>query len=105
MIAAEELASDAIDDVWYEKGLAEAYARALADVHEHYLAQAMRVIEAIGALEEEGRHSWVARAISHQFAFDVAWEVLDRLDLLTDCPAEADCATRGADVTEAREGA
>jgi len=54
MIAAEELASDAIDDVWYEKGLAEAYARALADVHEHYLAQAMRVIEAIGALEEEG---------------------------------------------------
>jgi hypothetical protein len=104
MIAAEEIATDAVDDVWHEESLADAYARALADVHEQYLAQAVRVTEAIEALEEEGREAWIARAISHQLAFQVAWDALDRLDLLTEFPPEALCATCGAELSGADEG-
>lgn len=100
MIASEQIATEVVDDVWLDEGLADAYARALADVHEQYLAQALRILETSALLEEEGRESWIAGAISHQFAWHVAWEALDRLDLLDSLPFEALCAGCGAELEQ-----
>ena len=98
VMAADEIADEVFADTSYDEALAEAYARALADVHEQYLAHALRVTEAIEVLLEEGREAWIARAISHDFAERLAWDALDRLDLLTELPGPGLCATCGGEI-------
>jgi hypothetical protein len=58
----------------------------------------LRVTEAIEVLSEEGREAWIARSISHDFAERLAWDALDRLDLLTELPGPGRCATCGAEI-------
>jgi hypothetical protein len=98
LIAAEEIATEEVAGLWDEENLADAYGRALADVHEQYLAHALRVLEAIDELEADGREAWAARGISHRVAFGAAWQALDDLDLLDSLPAEALCAACGAEL-------
>ena len=57
---------------------------ALADVHELYLVQAARVLEAQQDLHDNGSESWIARAVMHQQAFQLAWDVLEEKGLLTE---------------------
>lgn len=96
MIAADEIATEEVDGLWFDEGLADAYGRALAEVHEQYLADAMRVRETIAALDEDGRESWIAGAIGHRLAFDVAWQAQDALGLLERFDADELCAACGA---------
>jgi hypothetical protein len=58
--------------------------RALADVHELYRVHAASVLEAEEDLRLHGAESWIAQAVMHQKAFSLAWEVLDKNDLLTE---------------------
>jgi hypothetical protein len=92
----EELAGRAVDELWHEEGLGSAYERALAEVHEEYVARAARVLDVADDLVTAGRESWIARALRHQFAFDASWEAQDRLGLLTRFDDGALCATCGA---------
>src|SRR3989442_11083865 len=96
MIAADEIATDEVGSLWYDENLADAYGRALAEVHEQYLADAMRVRETIEALDEDGRESWIAHAIGHRLAFDVAWEAMGALGLLESWDPGELCAACGA---------
>jgi hypothetical protein len=96
LIHAEELAAEEIDRLWDDDELRAAFAKALDEVHEDYLVQAIRVREAIEALHDDGRGAWIARAIAHPLAEWVAWKALESLDLLTEWPAEALCARCGA---------
>jgi hypothetical protein len=104
VIAADELAEDAVDDIWYDENLAETYTRALENVHEDYLAQAMRVREAIQALEDDGREAWIARAISYRVASWVAWRALDEVGELQKLSADELCAACGAALETAERG-
>jgi hypothetical protein len=80
LIDAGQIAKDVLDDAWGE--LSSNCDRALADVHELYLVQAARVLEAQRDLHELGSESWIARAVLHQQSFQLAWDVLDEKGLL-----------------------
>ena len=82
LIEAERIASEVVDDAWGELSLD--CDQALADVRELYLVQAARVLEAQEELHERGAESWIARAVMHQQAFQLAWDVLDERGLLTE---------------------
>jgi hypothetical protein len=82
LIEAERIASEVVDDAWGELSLD--CDQALADVRELYLVQAARVLEAQQDLHEHGAESWIARAVMHQQAFQLAWDVLDERGLLTE---------------------
>lgn len=84
LMEAERLATEAVRDRW--QALEEACERALGDVHESYLVQASYVLEALEELRERGVESWIARALIHDRAFNLAWNVLDDLDLLNTLP-------------------
>lgn len=96
LIDGEELAEREVDELWYEEDLGAAYGRALAEVHQEYIARAARVLDIADDLVTEGRESWIAKALRHQFAFDASWEAQDRLGLLTRFDDDALCATCGA---------
>jgi hypothetical protein len=104
IIEAEELATHAVDDIWCAEDLADAYARALTDIREQYLADAVRVQEVAASLEADGRDSWVASALRYHFAFDVAWKALGRLGVLNRFPNEALCAACGAELGDGADG-
>ncbi len=53
-------------------------------VHELYLVQAARVLEAQEDLHDNGAESWIAGAVMHQQAFELAWDVLEEKGLLTE---------------------
>jgi hypothetical protein len=72
---AERIATEAISALW-SRELEDECARALADVHDEYLLDAARCLEAATAFELEGRRSWLARGVVHQFAFNAAFDVL-----------------------------
>lgn len=72
---AERIATESVGDYWSGE-LEEQCARALGDVHEEFLVNAVRCLEAGEMLEAEGRESWVAGAVIHQLAFDAVWDVL-----------------------------
>ena len=82
LIEAERIASEVVDDAWGEMSLD--CDQALADVRELYLVQAARVLEAQEDLHEHGSGSWIARALMHQQACQLAWDVLDEQGLLTE---------------------
>ena len=82
LIEAERIAGEVLDDAWGE--LTSDCDQALADVRELYLVQAARVLEAQEDLHDHGSESWIARAVMHQQAFQLAWDVLDEKDLLTE---------------------
>jgi hypothetical protein len=72
---AERFAVAVLTESW-ETELAAPCARALGDAHELALVQAQRCLDATHDLEERGAGSWIAAAVLHQLAFDVAWDVL-----------------------------
>jgi len=82
LIEAERIATGVVDDAWGELSLD--CDRALADVRELYLVQAARVLEAQEDLHRNGSDSWIARAVIHHQAFQLAWDVLDERGLLTE---------------------
>jgi hypothetical protein len=59
------------------------------------------VTETRRLLDQQGREAWIARAISSHFAFDVAWEALDRLDEGLDDVPDGVCVACGAPLAEA----
>jgi hypothetical protein len=80
-IEAETFALEALDELW-DGELRERCALALADVHEAYLVQAVRVHEAMQTLAAEGRHAWIATGVLHEFANQLAFGVLGGEGLL-----------------------
>ncbi len=82
LIEAERIAGEVVDDSWGD--MSGDCDRALADVHELYLVQAARVLEAQRDLHDNGAESWIARAVMHQQAFQLAWDVLEERGLLTE---------------------
>lgn len=84
LIEAESVAGEVVLDAWGE--IAADCDRACANVRELYLVQAARVVEAQQDLHENGSESWIARAVMHQHAFELAWDVLDEKGLLTELP-------------------
>jgi hypothetical protein len=82
LIEAERIAGEVMDDAWGD--LSGECDRALAEVHELYLVQAARVLEAQNDLHDNGAESWIARAVMHQHAFQLAWDVLEEKGLLTE---------------------
>jgi hypothetical protein len=82
LIEAERIAGEVVDDAWGD--MTGDCDQALADVRELYLVQAARVLEAQQDLHEHGSESWIARAVMHQQAFQLAWDVLDEKGLLTE---------------------
>lgn len=88
LIEAERLATEAVRDRW--ASIEDACARALAEVHEATLVQAAFVEEAIADLAERGGSSWIAQAVIHDRGCELAWRVLDDLDLLETLPETRD---------------
>ena len=84
LIEAERIATQVVADAWGD--IAADCERALADVHELYRVQAASVLEAEEDLRLHGAESWIAQAVMHQKAFSLAWDVLDKNDLLTELP-------------------
>ncbi len=82
LIEAERVAGEVVDEAWDD--MSGECDRALADVHELYLVQAARVLEAQEDLHDNGSESWIARAVMHQQAFQLAWDVLEEKGLLTE---------------------
>ena len=82
LIEAERVAGEVVEDAWDD--ISGDCDRALADVHELYLVQAARVLEAQEDLHDNGAESWIARAVMHQQAFQLAWDVLEEKGLLTE---------------------
>ena len=82
LIEAERIAGEVVADAWGD--LAADCEQALADVRELYLVQAARVLETQHDLQERGSDSWIAKAVAHDHALQIAWEVLDEHDLLTE---------------------
>jgi hypothetical protein len=76
---AERIAVEALSKLW-EAELAIPCARALGDAHELALVQAQRCLDAARDLDERGADSWIAGAVLHQLAFDVAWDLLAEED-------------------------
>jgi hypothetical protein len=72
---AERIATDALTELWDDQ-LAEPCARSVADAHQLALVQAQRCLEAARDLEENGVGSWIAGAVLHRLAFDVAWDAV-----------------------------
>jgi hypothetical protein len=102
LIEAERLARAAIDPHW--DALAPSCELALADVHERYLAAAAQVLEAGEDLRTRGPTSWIAGAVLHRVAFDLAWQALDDCGLLIDLDYElaGEGVTEGAASAEPR---
>ena len=84
LMKAERIAGEIVTGAWGE--LAADCDRALADVRELYLVQAARVLEAQEDLRTNGSDAWIARGLIHHHAFELAWDVLDENDLLTELP-------------------
>lgn len=82
-IETDAFALDALVELW-DSELRGSCALALADVHDLSLVQATRVAEAIHALEREGRDAWIARAVLHDLAARLAWNVCDEEGLLVE---------------------
>jgi hypothetical protein len=82
LMEAERIATQVVADAWGD--IAADCERALADVHELYRLQAASVLEAEEDLRRRGADSWIAQAVMHQKAFNLAWDVLDKNDLLTE---------------------
>ena len=82
LIEAERVAGEVVEDAWDD--ISGDCDRALADVHELYLVHAARVLEAQEDLHDNGSESWIARAVMHQQAFQLAWDVLEEKGLLTE---------------------
>ena len=82
LIEAERVAGEVVEDAWDD--ISGDCDRALADVHELYLVQAARVLEAQEDLHDNGAESWIAGAVMHQQAFQLAWDVLEEKGLLTE---------------------
>lgn len=74
-IAAEESALSVLRDQWCDE-FADDIGRALADVHEDYLASARCVEQVLADLEENGLRAWATKAILAQFAFDIAFDLV-----------------------------
>jgi hypothetical protein len=75
-IAAEESALSLLRDSWTDE-LSDEIVRALGAVHEQRLAEAESVLEALDDLEEHGRDSWAAKAVLANFAFNIAYDIVD----------------------------
>jgi hypothetical protein len=84
LMEAERIATQVVADAWGD--IAADCERSLADVHELYRVQAASVVEAEEDLRLHGAESWIAQAVMHQKAFHLAWDVLDKNDLLTELP-------------------
>lgn len=82
LIEAERVSGEVVADAWED--IATDCQEALADVREQYLVQAARVIEAQNDLQDHGVESWIARAVIHDVAFGLAWDILDEQGLLTE---------------------
>jgi hypothetical protein len=82
LIEAERVAGEVVEVAWDD--ISGDCDRALADVHELYLVHAARVLEAQEDLHDNGSESWIARAVMHQQAFQLAWDVLEEKGLLTE---------------------
>lgn len=80
LMEAERIAGAAVADAWPD--IADDCDRALADVRELYLVQAARALEAQNDLRARGAESWIAGAVMHHHAFQLAWDVLDEHGLL-----------------------
>ena len=80
-IGIEALSIDVVGQLW-DSELRQSCAHALAEVHELSLLQASHVQAAIGLLDEEGRDAWIARAVVHDLAGRLAWNVCDAEGLL-----------------------
>lgn len=84
LIEAERVAGEVVAEDWGV--IAHDCETALGDVHDEYLAQAASVLEATEDLRRNGADSWIAKAVMHQKAFHIAWDVLERNELLTELP-------------------
>ena len=84
LMEAERIANELVADAWGD--IALDCDQALADVRELYLVQAARVLEAQDDLRANGAESWIAKGLIHHHAFQLAWDVLDETDLLTELP-------------------
>ncbi len=82
LMEAERIATEVVADAWGD--IAADCGRSLADLHERYLVQAARVVEAQDDLAERGSESWVAGRVIHHHAFQLAWDILDEHGLLTE---------------------
>lgn len=82
LIEAERVAGEVVADAWGEISLD--CDRALAELHERYLVQAARVLEAQRDLAARGCESWIARGVIHHHAFGLAWDILDERGLLSE---------------------
>jgi hypothetical protein len=82
LIEAERVANEVVADAWGD--LSADCDEALGNVHELYLVQASRVLEAREDLHRNGAESWIACAVVHHHAFQLAWDVLDEKGLLTE---------------------
>jgi len=85
-IETEALAFDALEALW-DGELRESCLVALADVHESLLLQAVKVQEAIELVEQEGREAWISRAVLHELAGRLAWNVCDAEGTLVEISA------------------
>ena len=85
LIEAETLAMAALEPLW-ESEIAVQCEAALAGAHVLGLEQAQYVLEARDDLGEHLRDSWIARAVMHDLAFRLAWDVLDAEGLLEELP-------------------
>ena len=87
---AERIISDVSFRVEVDRGrLRELIAaRFVPGAHWHDLMEAERVagevVEAQADLHDNGAESWIARAVMHQQAFQLAWDVLEEKGLLTE---------------------
>ena len=75
-IEAEALALEALGEVW-DAELRDSCLLALADVHEAFLVQAVKVREAVELVEREEQEAWISRAVLHELAGRLAWNVCD----------------------------
>jgi hypothetical protein len=73
---AERIAGDALREFWVDR-LEEQCRVGLEHARETALAQAMGCLDARDELGARGRDSWIAQAVIHTFAFDVAAEVFE----------------------------
>jgi hypothetical protein len=82
LMEAERMATEIVADAWGD--IAADCDLALADLHERYLMQAARILEAQEDLAARGSESWVAGGVIHHQAFQLAWDILDEHGLLTE---------------------
>jgi hypothetical protein len=75
-IETEAFALETLEGLW-AGDLRESCVVALGDVHEGLLVQAAKVQEAIELVQQEGREAWISRAVMHELAGRLAWNVCD----------------------------